>query len=231
VIGATVTIEQESASGTVCTETRVRVNEIRDPSSTLDSEETIHHIQWHILCEKMGSICIYIFLLLHQHVGCLRTESWSYKCSTCFYLSTFHFILHLDVLQLYSEFSQRVKNGTVRLNIEGVDDSHFVHQIKTTFEVQLRHLMFQWKRAHVVSVELHDDQIPYREQPCFIILQVIQQAAPSSSQLYTSLCANKRDTLYRKTTDHLTHSCRLLLLAAVYHIIPRDKTTVHHIAR
>lgn len=69
VIGATVTIEQESASGTVCTETRVRVNEIRDPSSTLDSEETIHHIQWHILREKMGSI--YIFLLLHQHVGCV----------------------------------------------------------------------------------------------------------------------------------------------------------------
>lgn len=162
---------------------------------------------------------------------CLRTESWSYKCSTCFYLSTFHFIFHLDVLQLNSEFSQRVKNGTVRLNIEAVDDSHFVHQIKTTFEVQLKHLMFQWKRAHVVSVELHDDQIPCREQPCFIILQVIQQAAPSSSQLYTSLCANKRDTLYRKTTDHLTHSCRLLLLAAVYHIIPRDKTTVHHIAR
>lgn len=51
-------------------------------------------------CERRWEVYIYIFLLLHQHVGCLRTESWSYKCSTCFYLSTFHFILHLDVLQL-----------------------------------------------------------------------------------------------------------------------------------
>lgn len=190
----------------------------------------IHHIQWHILREKMGSIYIYFFFFISMlGVSELKAGVTSARRASIFRPSiSFCTWMYSSWT---SEFSQMVKNGTVRLNIEAVDDSHFVHQIKTTFEVQLRHLMFQWKRAHVVSVELHDDQIPCREQPCFIILQVIQQAAPSSSQLYTSLCANKRDTLYRKTTDHLTHSCRLLLLAAVYHIIPRDKTTVHHIAR